>query len=258
MAVKSLTTVAVALVALGLVSGCAPVRAHLVARPPATPTPVLTSPPATPTPSAAPTAAPVAQDPTVLFTINATATATNSAEYELTYVVHMPTASPTLLTSDLALLNTQCKGTDWPAKFPNPEFLIGDITSTVVPNRPAWPEATGGMAAGADGGNVAYYGSWSIFDNPCGIAALAGTSVAHSVTPVPGSDPESAPDYGWAARTWGFARAIQDNDGIAAHQVKFTCSMTIGPAGQGNALLLNWQAHPDTDDNNGCLFQPSY
>jgi hypothetical protein len=249
MAIKTLATVAVALAAIGVVAGCAPVRHHLEGHHPTTPTPTASSASPTPTPTPTPTT-----DPTVLFTINATATATNGASFDLTYVVHEPTASPTLLTSDLAALNSQCKGTDWPAKFPNPQFLIGDITTSVVPNHPAWPTTSEPIAAGDEEGNVAYYGPFSLLDNPCGVAVLPASGVVHSITPVPGSNPQSAPDYGWAARWWGFARAIQDNDGVAAHQVKFTCSMTIGPAGQGNAQLLSWQAHPDTDDNNGCLF----
>ncbi len=256
-----------AILTIGVISGCAASPPATVAGAPTAPTgaPVVasatpTAPPVAPTATSTSTPPPATVDPTVLFTVTTRITASaNHAAYDLTEIVHAPTATTPHLPTDLALLAKQCTGpgTGWPSKYPSPKFLTAHITATTVPGRPAWPKHVYKAEITALGA-VAYSGDWLNFENDCDIASLTSPGTVHSVTPVPGANPQSAKGVGWEHHMWGFAHAVQDEDGIAAHKVRFSrCTLTIGPAGTGNPVLVHWRTHPNTIDHDMCYFAGS-
>lgn len=201
--------------------------------PTGSPSPTV-SPPATPIATAAPVA-----DSDILFTISATLTSPVGAVARIEQVVYDPAAEPDGSRAITAQLDEECDG--WRARFADPEYVVGVITTTDL--------STGGKKWSPSGqvvvtmaGTAVYQGDFTSFQSYCSsVQALIPGSI-HGVTPVPA---EGSPDSaeGWATLTYGFGIATEP--GTDATDSRYSqlskCTVVVSPAAKAlSAQAARW------------------
>ena len=178
----------------------------------------------------------MAVDPSILFTISATVTASDGGVAHLVQTVYRPVATPPAGTE--GRLDTDCDGLR--AEFPSPAYVRSTYVATA---EGAW---TGGRIGLSMNGWPVYTGDFSTFQAYCAtvLAHIPGT--VEAVTPVPAGGSPDAAD-GWATLFYGFG--IPDDD---SPTVLSDCVITLGADALASPIAATWPTTPQVYPGSTC------
>ena len=189
------------------------------------------------TPSPTPAATP--DDSDILFTISATLTSPVGAVAHVEQVIYAPTSDLSDVDSVTAQLDEECDG--WRARFGQPDYLVGIITTTdLSTGGKKWSPA--GQVVVSMAGTAVYQGDYTTFQSYCSSVQVLVPGTVRGVTPVPaGGSPDSA--EGWGTITYGFGIATEP--GTDSTDPQYTqlsnCKISVTALGkQLSAIAAKW------------------
>jgi hypothetical protein len=265
---------AAALVAVGLLSACAPSTASagpkhhngsgsgaIGQQPPSTVAPSAT-PTTVPTTPSTPTSTGLGPLPAnALFRITATASQPNGAKVDLVQTVFVPSA-PTA--ADTALLNSQCNfsgSPTWQSQYSGGlAYVTTTITATPRTGTAAWTNHDYDIGFGFGDGASAYSGNYRGVQAPCASGIITAPGNVHGAAGVLAASPVKG-EFGWgiADSYYGFegtGNNVNSPDFGGGTTVVDTCGVEISSAAIAAAPSLSkWKTQPFTKLN-GCQYHP--